>query len=154
MLVLRPEVGERAVVDEAKLNDTEGMVGDSWAHRTGYEPDPLRQLTVMSTRVLDAIAGDREFWPAAGDQILVDLDISEGNLPAGSQLAIGSAVIEITEPPHTGCPKFKARFGGDALVWVNGRRGRRLRMRGANARVVEPGTVSTGDSVRPLRSER
>ncbi len=156
MLVRRPDVGTREVVDEARLDTEVGMVGDNWLERGSGSTedgvaDPLRQLTVMSSRVLEAVAGDRNRWPLAGDQLVVDLDISHDNLPAGSRLQVGTAVIEITEPPHAGCPKFKSRFGGDALRWVNGSAGRRMRRRGANARVVEPGTVRTGDAVTPLR---
>ena len=108
------------------------------------------QLTVISTRLLAAIEPDRERWPLAGDQLYVDLDLSVENLPAGSRLAIGSAVIEVSETPHTGCAKFSARFGGDALRWINSTTGRAHRMRGLNARIVTAGTVRVGDTVRKV----
>jgi MOSC domain-containing protein YiiM len=98
--------------------------------------------------VLEAISPDRSRWPLAGDQLYVDLDLSEDALPAGSRLAIGEAIVELSVTPHTGCAKFSARFGSDALRWINSPLGRALRMRGANARVVRGGTVRVGDSVR------
>ena len=105
----------------------------------------------MSSRVVDLLAGsDREAWALAGDQLYVDLDLSQENLPAGTRLAIGSALIEITGPPHTGCAKFSARFGSEALRWVNTPVGRALRLRGVHARVVEPATIRRGDTVRRI----
>ena len=105
----------------------------------------------MNARVVDLVAaGDRQRWALAGDQIYVDLDISEENLPAGTRLALGSAVIEVTPEPHTGCVKFSSRFGNAAHRFVNTKTHRHLRLRGLNAKVVEPGTVSTGDTIRKL----
>jgi hypothetical protein len=152
LIVRRPAEGERELLDEGRLDPGLGLVGDRWAARV---PDATpvylsAQLTVISTRVLAAIEPDRERWPLAGDQLLVDLDLSEANLPPGSRLAIGSAVIEVSETPHTGCAKFSARFGSDALRWVNSPVGRAHRMRGLNARIVEAGTVRVGDSVRKV----
>jgi hypothetical protein len=152
LIVRRPAEGERELLDEAFLDLTLGLVGDRWADRIpGSTPIYLSaQLTVTSTRVLAAIEPDRERWPLAGDQLFVDLDLSVENLPAGSRLAIGSAVLEVSEEPHTGCAKYSARFGGDALRWINSPTGRAYRMRGLNARVVEAGTVRLGDAVRRL----
>ena len=108
----------------------------------------------MGSRVVDLLAGgDRTAWPLAGDQLYVDLDLGVANLPAGTQLAIGDAVIEVTEPAHTGCAKFSARFGSDALRFVNSPEGRALRLRGLNARVVRPGTVRRGDAVRAAAAD-
>jgi len=104
----------------------------------------------MSARAAEAVAGDRERWPLAGDQLYVDLDISVDNLPAGTRLAIGEAVIEVTEEPHTGCNKFSARFGSEAIKFVNKSPGRELRLRGLNAVVITPGTVRVGDAVTKL----
>jgi MOSC domain-containing protein YiiM len=112
--------------------------------------NPLAQVTVMNVRAVALVAGERERWPLAGDQLYVDLDLSLENLPAGSRLAVGDAVLEVTSDPHTGCAKFSARFGSDALRFVNSPDGRALRLRGLNARVVEPGTVRPGDAVRRL----
>jgi MOSC domain-containing protein YiiM len=102
----------------------------------------------MSTRALEQIEPDRTRWPLAGDQLYVDLDLSHDELPAGTRLEIGTAVIEVSEAPHTGCGKFTARFGSEATRLVNGKDGRRQRLRGMNARVVEPGTVRVGDAIR------
>jgi MOSC domain-containing protein YiiM len=141
------------VIDEAVLDPDAGLVGDDWIRRGSSStpdgsPNPLSQLTLMSTRVLAAIEPDRSRWPLAGDQLLVDLDLSVDNLPAGTRLAIGDAEVEVSDKPHTGCAKFSARFGSDALRWINGPTGRELRMRGVNCRIVRGGTVRTGDVVR------
>ena len=104
----------------------------------------------MSSRAAALVAGDRERWPLAGDQLYVDLDLSDENLPPGTRLALGSAVLEVTDEPHTGCKKFTARFGLDAMVFVNSPVGRALNLRGINARVVESGTVRVGDAVTKL----
>ena len=110
--------------------------------------NPESQVTLISTRVLRAIEQDTDRWPLAGDQLYVDFDLSIEALPPGSRLAIGSALLEVSEQPHTGCAKFSARFGSDALRWINSPVGRDLRMRGMNARVVRGGTVRAGDAVR------
>lgn len=149
----RPAVDEREVVAEAELDPGLGLVGDTWAGRSSRStggPDPDRQLTLMNARVIALIAADSRRWGLAGDQLYVDLDLGLANLPAGTRLAVGSAEIEVTAPPHTGCAKFSARFGVDALRFVNSRVGRALRLRGMNARVVRGGTVRPGDPVRKL----
>jgi hypothetical protein len=149
LIVRRPAEGERELLDSAELDLELGLVGDRWAARTSATPSYLlSQLTVISTRVLAVIEPDRSRWPLAGDQLYVDLDLREETLPAGSRLAVGSAVIEVSEIPHTGCAKFSARFGSDALRWINSPIGRAHRMRGLNARIVEPGTVRVGDRLR------
>lgn len=156
LIVRRPAEDEREVLSEGILDLDEGLVGDSWhARGSRRRPDgsanPLAQVTLMNARAIALIAGDRERWGLAGDQLYVDLDLGVENLPPGSRLAVGSAVLELTEEPHTGCAKFSRRFGSDALRFVNSPAGRSLRLRGANARVVEPGTVAVGDAVRRLR---
>ena len=156
LIVSRPAEGERDVLEEAVLDLVEGLVGDTWRSRGSKRtPDgsahPDMQLNVMSARVVDLVAaGDRERWALAGDQLYVDLDLSEANLPPGTRLALGTAVIEVTAEPHTGCAKFVARFGSDAHRFVNTKAHRHLRLRGLNARVVEPGTVRRGDAIRKL----
>ena len=156
LIVRRPAEGEREVLAECMLDLDLGLVGDRWSsHRSSKTPDgsPNRetQLTLMNARVVDLVAaGDRERWALAGDQIYVDLEISEANLPAGTRLALGSAVIEVTPEPHTGCVKFAGRFGNDAHRFVNTKPYRHLRLRGLNAKVIEPGTVSSGDAIRKL----
>ena len=145
LIVRRPIVDEREVLDVGELTLDRGLVGDSWPDRT--KVDPARQLTVMNARATDLFAGERDRWPLAGDQLYVDLDISEDNLPSGTRLRMGGAVIEISEEPHTGCAKFSERFGMDAARFVNSPEGRKLRLRGLNARVVQPGAISVGDTV-------
>jgi hypothetical protein len=153
MIVCRPAVDQRIVLEEGILDTTRGLRGDSWEMRgsSNGEADPLRQITVMNSRVLASIAGERERWQLAGDQLIVDYDLSMDSLPAGTRLQIGGAVTEVTEPPHTGCAKFAGRFGADALAWANGREGRLQRRRGMHVRVLESGTVSTGDVICKLR---
>jgi MOSC domain-containing protein YiiM len=152
LIVRRPAEGEREVLNEARLDIDSGLVGDRWAarHAPATPVNRATQLTVMSTRVLAAIEPDRSRWPLAGDQLYVDLDLSVDNLPAASRLAIGSAIVEVSETPHTGCAKFGARFGSDALAWINSPIGRAHRMRGLNARIVVSGTVRVGDRVRKV----
>ena len=150
LIVRRPADGEREVLLEAHLDLALGLVGDRWAARL-VEVTPIylsAQLTLMSTRVLAAIEPDRGRWPLAGDQLYVDLDLREATLPARTQLAVGSAVIEVSETPHTGCARFSARFGSEALRWINSPIGRAHRLRGLNARIVQPGTVHVGDVIR------
>ncbi len=155
LIARRPDVDQREVMTEAVLDLHEGLVGDTWRARGSSRtpdggPDLDAQLTLMNARAAAVIAGERERWPLAGDQLYVDFDISRTNVPPGSRVQIGSAVIEFSEPPHTGCAKFSARFGVDALKFVNSEVGRELRLRGANCRVVVAGIVRPGDEIRKL----
>ena len=157
MIVRRPAVNQREVVDTAELDLEQGLVGDTWAKRgSSRTPDggrhPDMQLNIIGARTIALIAQAAERWPLAGDQLYVDLDLSEENLPAGTRLAIGSAVVEVTAEPHTGCGKFVERFGVDAMKFVNAPVGRSLRLRGLNARVVTPGVIRAGDPVAKLRA--
>ena len=157
LIVRRPAEDEREVLTEARLDTRDGLVGDTWRARGSSRtpdggPNPEAQITLMSARAAAAIAGDRERWAQAGDQLYVELDLSLTNLPPGSRVQIGSAVIEFSETPHTGCAKFSARFGNDALRFVNSEVGRDLRLRGANCRVVTAGIVRPGDAIRKLPS--
>jgi hypothetical protein len=149
MIVSRPEEDERRVLSEGRFTLEDGLVGDNWRSRTGADGAPMleAQVTVMNSRYVDLIAGDRKRWSLAGDQLYVDLDLSIDNVPPGTRLKVGSAVIEVSPQPHTGCDKFKERFGQDALRLVSSPLGRGLRLRGLNARVIEAGTVHPGDAV-------
>jgi MOSC domain-containing protein YiiM len=157
LIVRRPVPGEREVVERAELDLVDGLVGDNWGVRGARDTadgraHPGRQVTLMSTRVAALIAGPVERWPLAGDQLYVDLDLSEHALPAGTRLAVGSALLEMTGEPHRGCAKFVERFGADAGRFVNTPATRSLRLRGANARVLVPGALCVGDDVVRLPS--
>ncbi len=150
MVVRRPAVGARELPAEAMLDLVSGLAGDNWLTRGSTSmPDgsahPRKQVTVMNARVAELVAGGTERMPLAGDQIYVDLDISIDNLPPGSLLAVGDAVLEVSEEPHLGCAKFVERFGAEAMRFVNSRIGRQLRLRGMNTRVAQPGIVRPGD---------
>ena len=140
LIVRRPEVDAREVLEEGRLDVAEGLVGDTLeSSRSRGAPNPDMQLNIMNARAIALIARSTDRWPLAGDQLFIDLDLSEDNLPAGTRLALGSAIIEITAPPHTGCGKFASRFGVDAVKFVNSSLGKRLRLRGINAKVVQSG---------------
>ena len=150
LIVVRPSEGERETPETAELTIEDGLVGDRWQAYADADGRMQRgnQLTIASTRLLELIA-DSERWPLSGDNLLVDMGLDIESLPAGSRLSIGDTVIvQISEEPHTGCAKFSARFGSDALRFVNSPEGRELRLRGVNAHVIVPGTISTGDAVR------
>ena len=152
LIVRRPAVSEREVLAEGELDTVVGLVGDTWPQRRSTRtpdgsPHPDMQLNVMNARVVALLAGSPERRALAGDQLYLDLDLSKANLPAGTRLELGSAVIEVTEQPHTGCAKFSQRFGREALRFVNSEVGKALRLRGLNARVVVPGVVREGDAV-------
>lgn len=155
MIVRRPQVDAREVLEEGALDLVEGLVGDSWKVRASTRtpdgsPHPDMQLNVMNARVIALVAGEKGRWPLAGDQLFIDMDVSQENLPPGTRLALGSAVIEVTDQPHTGCKKFAARFGLDALKLVNSPVGRQLQLRGVNAKVAQPGVIRVGDLVKKL----
>ena len=155
LIVRRPREDEREVLEEGVLDLVEGLVGDNWKDRRSSRtpdgsPHPDMQLNVMNSRALALVARGRERWRLAGDQLVVDLDLSAENLPPGTRLALGSAVIEVTDQPHTGCRKFVERFGADAMKFFNSPEGKRLRLRGLNARVVRPGVIRAGDPVKKL----
>ena len=153
LIVRRPRVDEREVLTEGELHPLEGLVGDGWKSRSSSRTvdgsaHPEMQLNIMNSRVIALIAQEKERWSLAGDQLYMDLDLSAENLPAGTQLALGSAVIEVTPQPHTGCKKFVSRFGVDAMKFVNSAVGQELHLRGINAKVVQPGLIRVGNVIR------
>ena len=154
LIARRPAVDEREVVDQAQVDLEEGLVGDNWRARgrsgARRPANPDAQITVMSSRAIALAAGDRDRWALAGDQLYLDLDLSGDNLPPGTRLEVGSAVIEVTSEPHTGCKKFAARFGLETLEVFNSPEGRALNLRGINTRVVRAGAVRVGDGVRKI----
>lgn len=155
LIVRRPRTDEREVLAEGELDPSEGLVGDSWKHRASSRtpdgsPHPDMQLNVMNSRAIALLAQGRDRWQLAGDQLFIDLDLSDENLPPGTRLALGAAVIEVTAQPHNGCKKFVSRFGLDAMKFVNSPVGKQLHLRGINAKVVRPGRIRVGDPVRKL----
>ena len=156
MIVSRPGVGEREIKQEGELSIHEGLVGDNWLKRgSGRTHDgtshPDMQLNIMNSRVIDLVAQDRSRWQLAGDQLYIELDLSESNLPAGTRLKIGNAIIEVTDQEHMGCKKFLERYGLPAMQFVNSPMGRRLHLRGINAKVITEGSIKSGDKVRVVR---
>ena len=152
LIVARPAQGERAVLEVGQLDPAVGLVGDTWDARHSKRtddgsPHPDMQLNLINARLSALIATDTAHRAMAGDQLHLDLDLSEENLPAGTRLALGTAVIEVTDQPHLGCAKFTQRFGHDAMRFVNSPRGRSLKLRGVNAKVVVAGSVRAGDTV-------
>lgn len=152
LIVRRPETGLRETPREARLDATAGLVRDNWLVRgcrtmPDQRANPDAQLTLMNARAIALIAGAPDRWALAGDQLYVDLDLSTANLPAGTRLRIGEAIIEITAEPHTGCGKFKARYGPAAVALVNSPEGRELCLRGVNARIVAGGDIRIGDPI-------
>jgi len=151
LIVQRPAVNERNVVTKGLLDPSEGLVGDSWVRRGSWsprsrKPNPEMQLNIMNWRFALLVAGERERVPLAGDQLFVDLELGPGNLPPGSRLSVGFAVIEVTAPPHLGCGKFVKRFGRDAMKFANSEFGRSHNLRGINAKVVTGGGIAAGDT--------
>jgi hypothetical protein len=155
MIVRRPSVDEREVLHEGELDTTDGLVGDTWnirvsVHSTDGLPNLNTQITIMNARTIALLAQSEEYWPLAGDQLYADMDLSVDNLPAGTQLAIGSAILEVSPDPHTGCQKFSSRFGVEALKFVNSPEGKRLHLRGINTKVIQAGVIRVGDEVRKI----
>lgn len=155
LIVARPRTDERLVLEEGQLTAEEGLQQDNWLlrgskHTEDGSAHPDMQITLMNARVIAAVAQDEARWALAGDQLYVDLDLSVDNLPPGTRLALGSAVLEVTEKPHNGCRKFSERFGQDAVRWMNSPEGKKMRLRGMYARVVQPGTIRVGDVVQVL----
>jgi len=150
LICTRPEKLARKVLETGQIDPAVGLVGDTWSSRPSKKtgaPNPNAQLTLMNIRAVRAIADEAE-WILAGDNLYVDLDLSPANMPAGTRLVIGEALVEITEDPHTGCDKFTARFGSEATKWVNSKSGRELNLRGINAKVIRGGAIKRGDVVR------
>jgi len=157
LIVRRPSPGERETIESGELTTEDGLVGDGWLTRGSRQSadgsaEVPRQVTLMNSRAAALFAGDRARWPIAGDQLYVDLDLSEANVPAGTKLRIGTAVVEVSVEPHTGCQKFTQRFGLEATRLLRSPEGMPLQLRGINARVLDPGTVNVGDSVEKVPS--
>jgi len=150
LIVRRPQEDEREVLPTGELDLMEGLIGDTWKTRGSSRTadgssHPDMQLNIMNSRVAALVAQDDERWQLAGDQLYIDLDLSGENLPPGTRLAIGSAIIEVTAQPHTGCRKFVERFGLNAMKFVNSTIGKQLHLRGINAKVAQAGVIRAGD---------
>jgi MOSC domain-containing protein len=142
LIVARPAEGERELLEIGVLDEAEGLIGDRWS-----DDDPRTQLTLTNARAVALVAIDPDRRALAGDQLYVDLDLGGANLPPGTRLSVGDAVIEVTDVPHTGCGKFIKRFGVEAQKFVNSPAGRELNLRGVNARVITGGAVRVGDTI-------
>lgn len=155
LIVRRPRVDHREVIEEAELDPIKGLIGDSWCFRPSSKtpdrsPHPEMQINIMNSRVTALVAQEKDRWPLAGDQLYIDMDLSKENLPGGTRLAIGTAVLEVSPLPHTGCQKFVARFGLDAMKFVNSPLGKELCLRGINARVIQGGVIRVGETARKI----
>lgn len=155
LIVRRPRVDHREVLEQAELDPVQGLIGDSWSMRPSSKtpdgsPHPEMQINIMNSRVTALVAQEKERWPLAGDQLYIDMDLGKENLPAGTQIAIGSAVLEVSALPHTGCHKFVARFGAEAMKFVNSPIGRELCLRGINAKVIKGGVIQVGQTARKI----
>jgi hypothetical protein len=155
LIVRRPDVDLREVIHEGQLNLIEGLEGDTWkargsSHTADGSANVNAQITVMNARAIALLAQDEERWPLAGDQLYIDMDLSDENIPAGSCLSIGSAIIEVSVQPHSGCKKFSSRFGVEAMKFVNSPEGKRLHLRGINTKVIQAGTIRVGDLVKKI----
>src|ERR1700752_1489572 len=155
LIVSRPDVDQREVLEQAELDPAKGLIGDNWIVRPSSKtpdgsPHPEMQINIMNSRVTALVAQEKERWSLAGDQLYIDMDLSKENLPAGSRIQVGSAVLEVSPLPHTGCHKFVARFGVDAMKFVNSPLGKELCLRGINAKVVQPGTIKVGQTAKKI----
>jgi len=155
LIVRRPLVDVREVLEEAELSTTDGLIGDSWNQRSSSKtvdgsPHPEMQVNIMNARAVALVAQEKDRWQLAGDQLFIDMDLGKANLPAGARISIGSAVLEVTAPPHTGCQKFVARFGREAMLFVNSQVGKELCLRGINAKVVQSGVIRVGQVAKKI----
>ena len=155
LIVCRPDMEQRTILHEAELDPLKGLVGDNWIVRPSSKtpdgsPHPEMQINIMNSRVTALVAQDKDRWPLAGDQLYIDMDLSKENLPAGARIQVGSAVLEVSALPHTGCHKFVSRFGVEAMKFVNSTVGKELCLRGINAKVVQGGFVKVGQVAKKI----
>ena len=159
MIVRRPDVDKREIIRTGELDVDRGLVGDNWKERGSTStPDGQAnsdaQITIINLRVLELVAQLQERWALSGDQLVIDINLSEENMPPGTRIAIGTAILEVSDKPHTGCAKFAQRFGKDALRFVSTPTAMKLRLRGVNTRIVKSGTIRPGDAAKKLEDEK
>jgi MOSC domain-containing protein YiiM len=148
--VVRPSPGERTTPAEIRLTPAGGIEGDRWS--TDDRRRPGNQVSLMNVHVLRSISGGEERMSLAGDNLLVDLDLSEANLPPGTRLEIGDAVIMVSTDPHRPCRQFHDRFGATSAKKIARANHVGHRARGVLAEIVQAGTIRVGDEIRVRRS--
>ena len=153
LIVRRPEVEKRETLEACQVDLLEGLVGDNWKVRgskvtSDGSANIHAQIAIMNSRTVALLAQAEDRWALAGDQLYVDMDLGDDNLPAGTRLAIGSAILEVSATPHTGCAKFSLRFGVEAHKFVNSPEGKQLHLRGINTTVIRAGEIRVGDVVK------
>ena len=158
LIVRRPQTDHREILEEAELDPVNGLIGDNWSLRPSSKtpdnsPHPEMQINIMNSRVTALVAQAKDRWPLAGDQLYIDMDLSKENLPGGTRIAIGDVVLEVSPLPHTGCHKFVARFGVEAMKFVNSPVGRELCLRGINARIIQGGVIRVGQTARKISNQ-
>jgi len=157
LIVIRPEEDQRKELENGILDETQGLIGDNWASRgssktTDGSAHPGMQINIMNSRIINLITAEKSDWKVAGDQLFVDFNLNKDNVPAGTQLSIGDAILEVTSVPHTGCKKFSERFGVEALKFISTPEGRQWQLRGINARVVKSGKIKVGETITKIIS--
>lgn len=155
LIVVRPKTNKRQILDSCFISYEKGMEGDNWTlgcWKTTEDgsPHPDVQIAITNYRIHEIFSNLDKDRALAGDNLFVDLDLSERNLKAGDRLALGSAIIKITSVPHNGCGKFKERFGIDALKFVNSPIGKQMHLRGIYAKVIQNGIVSVNDTIKKI----
>lgn len=155
-LCFRPAYGERRFPDQLHLTVAGGIADERWLKAPWLtlpdgSPDPRIQVSILPRRVMDLCWRDRDTTVHPGDTMVADLDMSEANLPAGTRLRVGSAVLEVSDKFNTGCAKWRDRYGADSLAWINHKPNRPLRLRGVLCRIVQDGVINASDQIHVQR---
>ncbi len=151
-ITIRPAANQRESLQRAMFSPEQGAHGDNWVSDCKFKlddgrSDPGYQIAIMNSRMAELLSPDADYRRLAGDQLFVDLDLSQDNLQTGDQLQVGDAILEVTPIPHNGCRKFKERFGLDALKFLSSKDGQHLRLRGIYVQVLTAGYISVGDNI-------